>query len=265
MVVGRGKERIQSLGNANEATGLPYLRYGSPLFRYRSVFHLHTTAFLFHVCTTKCHSFYIIARSICNGVLPRQCILTKYRTFKKQSDARHHRENLLRLFLWIPVGENDSGLPVCRNDSRRVVTPGPDLIQRFWKQLLDGSKIPILSVSTMKISMPNRRSSAIVCTFRVCTFRCRSTKFLQSTAAGCVACLALLSRNRCLPSTSTFSLPLSPLSSKHLGLSVHLTHSCNSFCTLYIAINACVLLPLSLAFRVFCYILLVALYHPFCA
>lgn len=172
MVVGRGKEWIQSLGNANKATGLPYLRYGSSLFRYRSVLHLHTTAFLFHVCTTKCHSFIFIAHSICNGVLPRQCILTKDRTFKKQSDARHYRENLLRLFLWIPVGENDGGLPVCRNDSRRVVTPGPDLIQRFWKQFLDGSKIYILSVSTMEIlfmkilgrcksscTMPNRRSS----------------------------------------------------------------------------------------------------------
>lgn len=41
--------------------------------------------------------------------------------------------------------------------------------------------------------------------------------------------LALLSRNRYLPFYQhTFSLPLSPLSFKHLGLSVHLTHLRNS-------------------------------------
>lgn len=76
-------------------------------------------------------------------------------------------------------------------------------------------------------------------------------KFPWSTAAGCVACLALLSRNRYLSSTSTFSLPLSPLSSKHLGLSVHILRICAIHRTLYVVINACVLLPLPLDFRVF--------------
>ncbi|CAK9807744.1 Gustatory receptor 5a for trehalose [Anthophora plagiata] len=59
--------------------------------------------------------------------------------------AWYHRENLLRLLLWIFIGEDYGCLFVRRLDSRRVLASCADPLQRFRKQLLHGSNEILVS------------------------------------------------------------------------------------------------------------------------